>query len=88
MEPIRWGMPTIIGPGYKNFEDLVTPLLTSKLIQVVSSEDLAGAVIDSLYSTPLRPVVGSDRFVKLPECLTGALDKTWNIIKDTLPIPQ
>lgn len=87
MESIRCGLPTIIGPGFKNFEDLVIPLIKAKLIQVVSADRLVDAVVDSLASASLRPSADLCQSVKLPECLTGALDKTWQIIKDVLPMP-
>lgn len=87
MEPVRWGIPTIIGPGYKNFKDLVTPLIEANLLQVVSVDDLDGAVADSLAGASLRTSVILGKPVVLPECLTGTLDRTWKIIKATLPTP-
>ena len=87
MEPVRWGLPTIIGPGYRNFEDIVSPLLDVQLVQVVKKDTLAVAVINSLASAPLRPTACKNYPVNLPECLTGALEKTWKTIKDVLPTP-
>ena len=87
MEPVNWGIPTIVGPGYKNFEDLVIPLLNAQLIQVVTVDRLVDAVVASLASAPLRSTFSTDKPVILPECLVGALDKSWKLIKDTLPMP-
>jgi 3-deoxy-D-manno-octulosonic-acid transferase len=89
MEPVRWGIPTLIGPGYKNFDDLVKPLLKAQLVQVVASDMLASAIIDYLAVAPLRSAVNiADCAVDLPESLTGALDKTWKFLKETLPMPM
>lgn len=65
LEPVAWGLPTLLGPGYANFQDLVDPLLAAQLVQVVPAEDLAGAVAGALAG-PLRPAAGG-RAGRLPE---------------------
>jgi len=85
LEPVRWGVPTLIGPGYRNFEDLVGPLLAAGLVQVVDAETLHARVAVVLEGRPLRPEPGAVRF---PEELTGALGKTCDFLKNVLPVPR
>ena len=74
-------MPTLIGPGFANFADLVPPLRAAGRLQVVEAEDLECAVMTGLAGSPLRPVPADP----LPESLTGALDRTWALITPHLP---
>ncbi len=86
LEPVRWGIPTVIGPGYRNFEDLVEPLRKAGLVQVVEEGDLAGVIETVLQTAPLRgsnPNAGTD----LPNSLAGALDKTWVLVQPFLSVP-
>ncbi len=84
LEPVRWGVPTLIGEGYSNFQDLVEPLKTTGQVQVVAGENLLQAVKDHLAQTPLRPGF-SGHEVPLPEALRGALGKTCNFLKIFMP---
>jgi 3-deoxy-D-manno-octulosonic-acid transferase len=81
LEPVRSGVPTLIGPGCANFEDLVPPLVAAGRIEVVAETELAERTLDALLRAPLRP--GSA--VPLPEALTGALDRTWRLVAPHLP---
>jgi 3-deoxy-D-manno-octulosonic-acid transferase len=85
LEPVRFGVPTLIGPGYRNFQDLVGPLLAAGLLQVVDAETLHARVAAVLEGSPLRPGSGPVRF---PEELTGALGKTCDFLKNVLPVPR
>ena len=87
LEPVRWGLPTLLGPGYANFADLVVPLREAGLVEVVSGEALAGRVQALLASTPLRPALLGKPIV-YPEGLAGSLEKTANILKNCIPGPQ
>lgn len=84
LEPVRWGVPTLIGEGYSNFQDLVEPLKTTGQVQVVARENLLQVVKDQLTHTPLRPGF-SGHEVPLPEALRGALGKTCNFLKIFMP---
>jgi 3-deoxy-D-manno-octulosonic-acid transferase len=81
LEPVRAGVPTLIGPGFQNFEDLAEPLLQVGAIEVVPAEELASRILAALAAAPLRPTgVGL-----LPPSLSGALDRTWDLIGPFLP---
>ena len=74
-------MPTLLGPGYANFEDLVPPLLAAGRIEVVAAEALAGRLGEVLAAAPLRPPGAAP----LPQALRGALDRTWSLLAPLLP---
>lgn len=82
LEAVRAGLPTLMGPGYSNFEDLVPLLLAEHRIEVVVAEALSGRVLAALMGAPLRPSGG----VPLPEALSGALDRTWALLAPHLPV--
>jgi len=81
LEPVRAGLPTLIGPGYANFEDLVPPLQEAGRLDVVQAPELAARILDALATAPLRPVAAP-----LPEGLAGALARTWTLIEPHLPL--
>ncbi|HJV49547.1 MAG TPA: glycosyltransferase N-terminal domain-containing protein [Geothrix sp.] len=81
LESVRVGLPTLLGPGYANFEDLVPPLLQAGRLQVVEADRLEGEVLSALEKAPLRPTPGP----ALPEELAGALDRTWALMTPHLP---
>ncbi|BDU74421.1 3-deoxy-D-manno-octulosonic acid transferase [Mesoterricola silvestris] len=84
LEPVRWGLPTLVGPGFTNFEDLVGPLRDAGLVEVVPAERLGPRICDLLDSLPLRPAEGGNP-VPYPEGLAGSLEKTVAILKNCLP---
>ncbi|MBK8791143.1 MAG: hypothetical protein IPO28_13600 [Holophagaceae bacterium] len=75
------GVPTLIGPGFANFADLVPPLREAGRLQVVEAVDLEREVRARLADSPLRPRPAQP----LPESLRGALDRTWALIAPHLP---
>ena len=81
LEPVRAGVPTAIGPGYANFEDLVQPLRVADRLEVVGADGLATWILAALAGAPLRTAGARP----LPESLTGALDRTWSLIAPHLP---
>ena len=81
LEPVRAGMPTLIGPGFSNFEDLVPPLVEAGRLEVAPREQLEARLLAALAAVPLRPVPG----LPLPAALSGALDRTWALIAPHLP---
>ena len=85
LEPVRAGVPTLLGPGFDNFKDLVPSLVTEGGIRVVGETDLADAIRTALHGAPLRPVPGAGR---LPEALSGALDRTLALLEAHLPSPR
>lgn len=85
LEPARAGLPTLVGPGYANFGDLVPPLCEAGLVRVVPAAGLAAAVLEALREAPLRPAPGGGR---LPETLSGALDRTLGLLDPHLPPPR
>ena len=87
LEPVRWGLPTLLGPGFGNFEDLVRPLQAAGLVEVVAEPDLAARVAALLAVTARRPADSSQQ-VRYPECLQGALGKTLELLKNILPEPR
>lgn len=84
LEPARFGMPTLVGPGYGNFQDLVEPLREAGRVAVVAPEVLGSALVGALAEAPLRPVGAAP----LPEALQGALGRTSAMLKTVLPRPR
>lgn len=84
IEPVRWGLPTLIGPGYQNFEDLVGPLKAAGLLRVVAEPGLLEALQLALETASLRGP-GWDKLSSLPDGFSGALEKTWSLIQPFLP---
>ena len=84
LEPVRWGLPTLLGPGYANFQDLVEPLRQAGLVQVVASGALADQISAGLRNQPLRPAEMAKR-IPYPAELVGALGKTCDFLKSVLP---
>ena len=82
LEPVRAGVPTLLGPGFANFDDLVPPLCEAGRLRVVPEPELAAAIRQELATAPLRPAAG---MVPLPATLQGALDRTLAILEPLLP---
>ena len=76
LEPVRVGVPALVGPGFANFEDLVPPLRDAGLIQVVPAAGLGAGLEAALAEAPLR----SRGVARLPEALRGTLDRTWGLL--------
>lgn len=88
LEPARFGLPVLVGPGYANFGDLVEPLRAAGRLRVVAPEALPSALGEALDAAPgLRPARLSP-LPGLPEALRGALDRTEAVLKKVLPDPM
>jgi 3-deoxy-D-manno-octulosonic-acid transferase len=86
IEPLYWGVPALIGPGYANFEDLVEPLLEAGGLQAVSAEDLGGQILSLLAQIdPTGPRGPGANAAKIPESLQGCLQRTWGYLEPYLP---
>jgi len=85
LEPARWGLPTLLGPGFTNFEDLVLPLREAGRLCIVDAQALEAELLSLLGRTSLRP---GEALVELPPALRGALGRTCAILKDVLPAPR
>ena len=85
LEAVRWGLPTLLGPGFRNFEDLVNPLRDAALLAIVDGDGLAAALLGALETAPLRP---GGAPVELPMALRGALARTGAILEAVLPPPR
>ncbi|WP_306591687.1 3-deoxy-D-manno-octulosonic acid transferase [Geothrix sp. 21YS21S-4] len=81
LEPVRAGVPTLVGPGFANFEDLVPPLAEAGLVEIAAVPDLSVRVREALTGAPLRPRGPGT----LPEALRGTLDRTLGLIAPHLP---
>ncbi|HJV22581.1 MAG TPA: glycosyltransferase N-terminal domain-containing protein [Holophagaceae bacterium] len=84
LEPLRFGVPTIIGPGYRNFEDLVAPLAGSGALGVVPKEDLMFEAGNILAKAPLRASGEPDPALAR---LMGATDRALALLDPLLPAP-
>lgn len=84
LEPVRAGVPALVGPGFANFEDLVPPLRDAGLLRVVAAPDLAQTMAEALASLPLRPQGPHP----LPESLQGTLDRTLGLLAPYLDHPR
>ncbi|WP_243382937.1 3-deoxy-D-manno-octulosonic acid transferase [Geothrix alkalitolerans] len=80
LEPVRVGVPALVGPGFSNFEDLVPPLREAGLLQVVPAAGLGVALDAVLAAAPLR----SGGPAPLPEGLRGTLDRTMGLVEPYL----
>ena len=81
LEPVRAGVPTAIGPGFANFEDLVQPLRAAGCLDVLPADGVGAWILAELVKAPVR----SAGAAALPEALAGALDRTWSLIAPLLP---
>ncbi|HET8714804.1 MAG TPA: hypothetical protein VFM16_03195, partial [Holophagaceae bacterium] len=88
LEPARFGMPVLLGPGFANFEDLVAPLLAAGAVEVVAEEALPGALDAALRRAPLRPGASPEQPPPALASLLGALDRTWSLVEPLLPRAQ
>ncbi len=82
LEPVRAGLPTLIGPGFSNFEDLVAPLVAAGRVEVVDLSGLEASLLATLARAPRRSMTSTP----LPEALVGALDRTWALVAPYLPL--
>ena len=85
LEPARFGLPVLIGPGFTNFEDLVAPLRAARALRVVEEEGLAGVIRGILEEAPLRPAFSPENPPPHLTGLLGALDCTWRLLEPLLP---
>jgi 3-deoxy-D-manno-octulosonic-acid transferase len=83
IEPLYWGVPTLIGSGYANFEDLVEPLLEAGCLQAVIAEALGGQILSLLAQ--IDPAGQRADAIKIPESLQGCLQRTWGYLEPYLP---
>ncbi len=84
LEPLRFGVPTLIGPGYSNFEDLVEPLRAAQGLQVVEAHGLMAATGRLLEDSALR---GSGEPAPALAGLLGATDRALEMLAPVLPAP-
>jgi 3-deoxy-D-manno-octulosonic-acid transferase len=85
LEPLRFGVPTLIGPGYENFRDLVEALGESELLRTVPETELRTRVEALLSGSPLR---GSGRPDPALVPLMGATARTLALLRKVLPSPS
>lgn len=84
LESLRFGVPTLLGPGYENFRDLVEALDASTLLEVVAEADLGGRIAVLLQTAPRR---SSGRPDPALAPLMGATARTLTLIRKVLPSP-
>jgi 3-deoxy-D-manno-octulosonic-acid transferase len=80
LEPLYWGVPTLIGPGCANFGDLVQPLLEAGCLEIARAENIAEAAQRLL-------ALGLEDRPKIPEHLKGCMQRTWDCLEPFLPCP-
>ena len=85
LEPARFGMPVLLGPGFSNFEDLVAPLRAARAVRIVEEDGLLGVIRGALEEAPLRPVFSPEAPPPHLAGLLGALDRTWHLLEPLLP---
>jgi len=83
IEPLHWGVPTLIGPGRENFEDLVQPLLEEGCLQVVTTPDIVNNILRML--SQIDPNDQRQKQIQIPERLRGCLQRTWEHLTPYLP---
>jgi 3-deoxy-D-manno-octulosonic-acid transferase len=86
LEPIYWGVPTLIGPGFANFEDLVLPLLDAGCLEIADANKIAETALLLLQRFGAK---GSGQSaIKIPRQLQGCLQRTWDCLEPFLPSPK
>lgn len=85
LEPVRWGVPTWIGPGFSNFADLVEPLAAAGLLNILDGAQIKNRLAAEFPRLPLRGPGIEDASARIPAVLAGALEKTWSGIQEFLP---
>ncbi|MDR0498547.1 MAG: hypothetical protein LBH03_02285 [Holophagales bacterium] len=83
IEPLYWGVPTLIGPGSENFKDLVHPLLKAGCLQVVTTPDIANNLLRML--SQIDPNGQRQNQIRIPERFSGCLQRTWDFLMPYLP---
>lgn len=83
VEPAAAGLPVLLGPGFENFLDLVNPLMTAGIVQVVPAGGLASALRSAVSTSPCRAMPRA-----LPASLGGALERSLLLMDPLLPEPR
>jgi 3-deoxy-D-manno-octulosonic-acid transferase len=83
MEPLRCGIPTVIGPNFSNFEDLAVPLIESGCLSVARVDEIA----EKIMSLLIKMTPNGQKLISpgIPDGLKGSLDKTWGYLLQYLP---
>ncbi len=84
LEPLRFGVPTLIGPGFRNFEDLVQPLIGLSGLEVAAEEELFPQATRILAQAPIRGSGGPDPALA---GLMGATGRALALLEPLLPAP-
>ncbi len=84
LEAVRFGMPTLAGPGFENFKDVVDPLREAALLEIVDKDALKVRLNGLMDTLPLRPAA---KKIDLPPSLKGTLERSCFLIKEFLPAP-
>jgi 3-deoxy-D-manno-octulosonic-acid transferase len=79
-------VPTLIGPGSENFEDLVQPLLEAECLQVVTTPNITDNILRML--SQIDPNAQKQIPIQIPERLSGCLQRTWDFLTPYLPDPK
>jgi 3-deoxy-D-manno-octulosonic-acid transferase len=82
LESLRFGVPTWIGPGFDNFQDVVLGLKGSAKLSIRSEEELCEELIAFLTTAPLRADGQPDPALA---SLLGATDRTLDVLRKVLP---
>jgi 3-deoxy-D-manno-octulosonic-acid transferase len=83
LEPAQFGNPILIGPHYENFREIVRTFLTHDAVRVVSSAQLADAVLSLLRSRDSAMELGA-RAKSVVEAGRGSTQRTLAALHELL----
>ncbi len=82
LESLRFGVPTWIGPGFDNFQDVVLGLKDSSKLSIRTEAELSEGLSSFLTTAPLRADGQPDPALA---ALLGATHRTLEVLRKVLP---
>jgi len=84
LEPAQYGVPTIIGPHYANFRDMVNLFRANDAVRVVGPAELPLCLLDVLSNESDRAALGK-RGLETLRSQRGATQRTLESLQNLLP---
>jgi 3-deoxy-D-manno-octulosonic-acid transferase len=85
LEPAQYGVPTIVGPHYANFRDMVNLFRMTDAVRVVGPAELPLCFLDLLSNDSERAALGR-RGLETLRGQTGATEQTIEALQSLLPL--
>jgi 3-deoxy-D-manno-octulosonic-acid transferase len=78
LEPIALGVPTITGPSYYNFTDIVTGLRSLHAIYIAENSSKLASILNDWLCNPSASQTFSSKALDFLQQNSGAINKTIN----------